>query len=95
MFYLLPLLLALHVLAPGQLEATRLTRSQKCSTCDNCNTMCPYVCCVYCPDPVWIPSVHACVDLSFVSSRLNIRNATHARIGPYRSLLAWAVAPAD
>ena len=36
---------------------------------DNCNTMCPYVCCVYCPDPVWIPSVHACVDLSFVSSR--------------------------
>ena len=40
----------------------------------NCNTMCPYVCCVYCPDPVWIPSVHACVDLSFVSSRLNIRN---------------------
>ena len=40
---------------------------------DSCNTMCPYVCCVYCPDPVWIPSVHACVDLSFVSSRLNIR----------------------
>ena len=36
---------------------------------DSCNTMCPYVCCVYCPDPVWIPSVHACVDLSFVSSR--------------------------
>ena len=36
---------------------------------DNCNTMCPYVCCVYCPDPVWIPSVHACVDLSLVFSR--------------------------
>ena len=36
---------------------------------DNRNTMCPHVCCVYCPDPVWIPSVHACVDLSFVSSR--------------------------
>jgi hypothetical protein len=30
-----------------------------CTGGDNCNLMCPYVCCVYCPDPVWIPSVHA------------------------------------
>jgi hypothetical protein len=35
------------------------------ATRDNCNTMCPYVCCVYCLDPVWIPSVHACVELVF------------------------------
>jgi hypothetical protein len=61
---------------------------------DSCNTMCPYVCCVYCPDPVWIPSVHACVDLSFVSSR-QYKNVTHARVDPQRFALAWGVALAD
>jgi hypothetical protein len=61
---------------------------------DSCNTMCPYVCCVYCPDPVWIPSVHACVDLSFVSSR-QYKNVTHARVDSQRFALAWGVALAD
>jgi hypothetical protein len=61
---------------------------------DNCNLMCPHVCCVYCPDPVWIPSVHACVDLSFVSSR-QYNNVTHARVNSQRFALAWAVALAD
>ena len=58
---------------------------------DSCNTMCPYVCCVYSPDPVWIPGVHACVDLYFVSSR-QYKNVTHARVNSQRFALAWAVA---